>query len=315
VLFFAAIAFSLGLESVWATPIRRADTTNTILYDGRAPFNFTSTDLSDPNSPYLAIVKGDQSASNYVQFLGDSVAATPLWEPVQDQAFLVTIDNTSVFTPGNSQPQFGFRRTELIAQQNQAGDRTTFNALLQTGKNAFHFSFLADQSQPLNLTHEYQIVFIEPNDGTHVFEAKLGTPFNTTLSENDANVIHILSHNQSVLFQTPFDQTAWHNLAVLVDSDGLTLQVFYSQNGCQLQAVTGVEDNSSLPKGPTGQGDFHFGVLKLPLINPSDSSADQSDVAHHGIQEGTVEGLTFSGVFVEAAPNGPSIGGDQSTSR
>jgi hypothetical protein len=55
-LFFAAIALSLGLESVRATPIRRANTTNIILYDGRAPSNFTSNDLSDPNSPYLAYV-------------------------------------------------------------------------------------------------------------------------------------------------------------------------------------------------------------------------------------------------------------------
>jgi hypothetical protein len=86
----------------------------------------------------------------------------------------VTIDNTSVFTPGSSAPQFGFRRTELIAQQNQAGDRTTFNAQLETGKTAFHFSFMADQSQPLNVTHEYQLVFIEPNDGTHVFGAQIG---------------------------------------------------------------------------------------------------------------------------------------------
>ena len=78
-------------------------------------------------------------------------------------------------------------------------------------------------------------------------------------------MIRIRSHNQSVLFQTSFDQNAWHNFAVLVDSDGLTLQVFYSQDGCQLQAVTDVEDNSSVPKGPTGQGDFHFGVLKVRL--------------------------------------------------
>jgi hypothetical protein len=68
-----------------------------------------------------------------------------------------------------------------------------------------------------------------------------------------------------VLFQTQFDQTTWHNFAVLVDSDELTLQVFYSQDGSQLQAVSDVEDNSSVPKGSTGQGDFHFGVLKVRL--------------------------------------------------
>lgn len=309
-LFFAAIAFSLGLESVRATPIRRANTTNTILYDGRAPSNFTSNDLSDPNSPYLAIVKGNLSASNYVQFLGKSVDPTPLWGTAPDQAFSVTIDNTSIFTPGSSPPQFGFRRTELIAQQNQSGNRTAFDALLESGQSGFHFSIQADTSQPLNFAHEYQIVFIEPNDGTHIFEAQLGTPFNTTAPENDANTIRILSHNLTVLFQTSFDPTPWHNFAVLVDSDELTLQVFYSQDGCPLQAVTDAEDNSSIAKGPAGQGDLHFGVLKLPLIDPSDSPADQADVAHHGIQEGTTEGLLFSGIFVETTPNGISISGN-----
>ena len=43
-------------------------------------------------------------------------------------------------------------------------------------------------------------------------------------------MLRIDSHNGSVLFQTPFDQTVWHNFAVAVDWNALTLQVFYSQN-------------------------------------------------------------------------------------
>jgi hypothetical protein len=116
-----------------------------------------------------------QFSLQYVQFLGESVPATPLWGTAEDQPFSVTIDNTSIFTPGSGQPQFGFRRTELIAQQNQSGNRTAFDALLESGQSGFHFSLQADTSQPLNFTHEYQVVFIEPNDGTHVFEAQLGT--------------------------------------------------------------------------------------------------------------------------------------------
>ena len=76
-------------------------------------------------------------------------------------------------------------------------------------------------------------------------------------------MLRIDSHNGSVLFQTPFDQTVWHNFAVAVDWNALTLQVFYSQNGCQLQAVSGVEDNSSAAKGANGQGDFHIGMVKV----------------------------------------------------
>lgn len=56
-LLLSAIAFALGLESyVLATPIRRANTQNLVLYDGRAPSNFTAADLNTADSPYLAYV-------------------------------------------------------------------------------------------------------------------------------------------------------------------------------------------------------------------------------------------------------------------
>ena len=48
--------------------------------------------------------------------------------------------------------------------------------------------------------------------------------------------------------------------------------------------------------------------LQLPLVNPADSAADQNDVVHYGIQEGTTEALLYSGVFVESTANGISKG-------
>ena len=45
----------------------------------------------------------------------------------------------------------------------------------------------------------------------------------------------------------------------------------------------------------------------MPLVNPADTSANQGDVAHHGIQEGTTEGLLYSGIFVEGVQNGISV--------
>ena len=50
-------------------------------------------------------------------------------------------------------------------------------------------------------------------------------------------------------------------------------------------------------------------VEQLPLINPADSPANQADVAHHGIQEGTTEALRYSGTFIETVENGVSLGG------
>jgi Glycoside hydrolase 131 catalytic N-terminal domain len=76
-------------------------------------------------------------------------------------------------------------------------------------------------------------------------------------------MLRIRSHNSTVLFATQFVPSAWHNFAVVVDWNKLTLQVFYSLNGESLVAVTNVEDNSSVGKGPAAQGDFHFGLLKV----------------------------------------------------
>ncbi|KAG8907542.1 hypothetical protein FRB99_003700 [Tulasnella sp. 403] len=66
--------------------------------------------------------------------------------------------------------------------------------------------------------------------------------------------------------------------------------------------------NLTATAGPDGQGDFHFGVLKLLLVNPKDAPANQGDVVHYGIQEGTTDALYYSGVFVESVVRGVSIG-------
>ena len=84
----------------------------------------------------------------------------------------MSIDNSSVFVPGGSTPQYGFRRTDIIAANN--GEHTNLITQMETGKTIFHASIQQDEQRPLNYSHEYQIVFIEPNDGTHVFEIQLG---------------------------------------------------------------------------------------------------------------------------------------------
>lgn len=45
---------------------------------------------------------------------------------------------------------------------------------MKTGTTVFHFSIKLDEKRPLNYNHEYQIVFIEPNDGSYVFGIQLG---------------------------------------------------------------------------------------------------------------------------------------------
>jgi len=114
-------------------------------------------------------------SEQYTQFVNIPYP-TPLWSgpfTTTDVVIAISIDNSSVFVPGGniSNAQFGFRRTELIAQLNST---TQLTAISQVGTTAFHFSIAADDSKPLNLTHEYQVVFIEPSDGSHVFGAQLG---------------------------------------------------------------------------------------------------------------------------------------------
>ncbi|KAF5319950.1 hypothetical protein D9611_011074 [Ephemerocybe angulata] len=293
-----------------------------IIWDGRAPLSFSALQLDASADPYLTAVKGSKAASLYTHLMGNDVTATPLWldrihpdrpfpAVATEQTLRVFIGNTSIFVPGQGTgtPQTGFRRTELIAQRN--GSASLLKPDICSGKKAFHFSLLQETMKPLDLLHEYQVVFVEPGDGSHVFGVQLGSPFtNPTgpLPSKDAGHIKVLAHDLRVLYKTPFRDDTWHNFAVVVDWDQSTLQVFYSRNEDELRSVTKVVKNLSVPSGEKEMGDFHFGVLKLPLVNANDPVDIRGDVVHHGIQEGTVEGLMFSGVFVEDLKNGLSVG-------
>ncbi|KAI0292395.1 hypothetical protein BC826DRAFT_1146699 [Russula brevipes] len=282
----------------WAIPV---------LWEGRAPYNYTEADIDSSFGPYLSAVKGTQNASHYFRFLGHTLNATPIW-PIPEQPIRAIVDNSSVFTPGGSAPQLGFRRSEIIAQPPGGGNRTSFDAMLESGITAFHFSVYRDEGLPLNYTHEYQALWVEPTDGSHVFDLQLGTPFNTTPSSGADRVLRIRAHDGTVLFHTPFRRARWHNFAVVVDWDKLTLRAFFSLGARPLKAMTEVQNNSGASSGPTGQGEFHFGVLKLPLIDPSETHAEQADVAHFGVQEGRCEALIYSGVFIESTQSGVSVG-------
>ncbi|KAG8722350.1 hypothetical protein FRC09_006389 [Ceratobasidium sp. 395] len=288
-----------------------------VLYDGKAPLNYTSAQIDAFAAPYVYVVKGSKPASGYVSFDPNVPPPTPLWYSLKnlpklasEQTVSVKIDNSSVFVPGGNpaNSQYGFRRTEIIAQN----DRT----VLEQGKSVWHFSIQRDEKRPLNYKHEYQIVFIEPNDGTHVFGVKVGSSFTVPtaakLPTATAHNLEVLDHALNVVYSTPFDPLTWHNFAVQVDWDARTLGVFASKGALPLKKVSKLVSNNSTQAGAAGQGDFHFGVLKLlpqlPLADPKDTPSQQGDVVHRGIQEGTLEGLYYSGVFVESASGGVSAG-------
>ncbi|KAG8712788.1 hypothetical protein FRC08_014104 [Ceratobasidium sp. 394] len=284
-----------------------------VLYDGRTPLNYTSANIDSFTYPYVYVVKGSKAASQYVSFDPKVPPPTPLWyslknlpELASEQTVSVKIDNSSIFVPGGNpaNSQYGFRRTEIIAQN----DRT----VLESGKSVWHFSIMPDAKRPLNYKHEYQIVFIEPDDGTHVFGVKVGSSFTvptaSKLPTATAHNLEVLDHALNVMYSTPFDPLTWHNFAVQVDWDARTLGVFASKGPLPLKKVSRLVSNNSTQSGAAGQGDFHFGVLKLPLANSKDTTSQQGDVVHRGIQEGTLEGLYYSGVFVERTTGGVSAG-------
>ncbi|KAB5591545.1 hypothetical protein CTheo_5011 [Ceratobasidium theobromae] len=308
---FGLLAF---IATALATPV---------LYDGRAPLNYTSADIDGPKPPYVYVVKGSKPASEvgpqlyssptnspqYVSF-SSSPPPTPLWankgQPIE-QSISTKIDNSSVFVPGGNpaNSQWGFRRTELIAQNNRT--------MLQSGKSVWHFSIMRDDTRPLNYSHEYQIVFIEPDDGSHVFGVRVGSPFTVPTADKlpvkTAHSLQVLDHATNVIYSTQFDRNTWHNFAVQVDWDARTLGVFASKGGSKLKKVSKLVENSSAKSGSAGQGDFHIGLIKLPIANPKDTAADQSDVVRHGLQDVPApEGLYYSGVFVESTTGGVSAG-------
>ena len=83
--------------------------------------------------------------------------------------------------------------------------------------------------------------------------------FRTSLSAHSASGAHNLKvhdHGGNDLFATPLISFTWHNYAVQVDWDNLTLGVFYSLDNSLLMAIAGVLQNPTVSLGASGQGDF-----------------------------------------------------------
>jgi hypothetical protein len=95
------------------------------------------------------------------------------------------------------------------------------------------------------------------------------------------------------LFTTPFTEGVWTNLAMQLDFNANTIQVFQSSDSAPLTQAT-----EALPNDLSGNGQFHFGVNK----NPTSPGAD---VLRSGFQEsGILEGVVYGGIFVEDTANG-----------
>ncbi|RAL61151.1 hypothetical protein DID88_010490 [Monilinia fructigena] len=200
----------------------------------------------------------------------------------------------SLMPPSLLRPQpmsnSAFRRAELMPSSNNGSDPST------TGIKTLHFSILKDSARPLNLSHEYQIAFLESADySTNQFVLKTGTILDSN-NNTDSNVLRVIGNvneGATELFTTPFTD-GWHNFGLKLDFTANTTQVFYSTSSKPLKLVSKVLKNDI-----SGQGQYHFGLLKKPT-----DFASGADISKSGFQEsGINEGLIFGGIFLEDNEN------------
>jgi hypothetical protein len=112
--------------------------------------------------------------------------------------------------------QTGFRRAELLIASNDGTDAST------TGVKTLHFSIMKDTNRPLNLTHEYQLVFLESNDfSTNQFVLKTGTILGANTVDPDTLQLfgNVNTDPVQTLFSTSFAEGVFHNYAVTLDFD------------------------------------------------------------------------------------------------
>lgn len=128
----------------------------------------------------------------------------------------VTINDKSIFAPSASNVQTGFRRVELLPASNSGKDPST------TGVKTLHFSVMKDPARPLNLTHEYQLVFLESDDfSTNQVVVKTGSILGQNTANPDTLQVfgNVNSQPVQTLFATPFTPGTFHNFALTLDFD------------------------------------------------------------------------------------------------
>lgn len=188
------------------------------------------------------------------------------------------------------------------------------------GIKTLHFSLQKDAQRPLNLSHEYQLVFLESADfSTNQVVLKTGTILGQNTADPDTLQLfgNVNSSPVPELFKTKFTAGVFHNFAIKLDftkkyaplpksSDSFsrsldlianmsfsTTEVFYSQGNSALKSTGAAVTNNI-----AGQGQYHFGMLKKPVNGGSDitKSGDQPT--------GINEGIIYGGIFQEDSSAG-----------
>ncbi|KAI1456605.1 hypothetical protein F4805DRAFT_221406 [Annulohypoxylon moriforme] len=251
-----------------------------VVLSGFVPVDKTPTDFdSYATSPFNPdYIRGSEKFSQILLFPD---AGSSRFDNASTKSVEVTINDKSIF-----QTQNGFRRAGLQIQgdTNEGGPGTT-------GVRTLHFSVKQDPERTLNLTHEYLNVWHEASDySANQFNFQTGTIIGK--SGGNANTFKVLNRQNTQVWETPTDPTAWQNFAITLDFVKNTLQVYYSKDDEPLKAVT-----DALANDNSGEGQYQIGILKKPT--------GTSDVVNSGFQEtGIDEGQIYGGIFLEDSANG-----------
>jgi hypothetical protein len=188
-------------------------------FDGRIPSTFTPASFDTANAFFSPSNVFGQGLS-----FSDLIKLPTIAPSLFDVASIpieVTISDASIFAPSADNVQTGFRRAELLPASNTGTDAST------TGVKTLHFSVMKDAARLLNLSHEYQLVFLESADfSTNQLVLKTGTIIGgggaVAASPDTLQLFGNVNDNPpKVLFSTPFAEGVFHNFAVTLDFNKL----------------------------------------------------------------------------------------------
>ncbi|KAH9208686.1 hypothetical protein DL95DRAFT_372985 [Leptodontidium sp. 2 PMI_412] len=251
-----------------------------VLPDGRIAQGAVPEDFNVLASKFKsAVVKADGLVfSDIVAF--PAVEQSLFDISTNTKAFSLSISDAAIFTPKGGAPDLLTRRADLLPSI-----ASTLANIATTGKKTMHFSFQQDATAPLNLTHDYQVAFLETADfATHQFDVRVGKVVDAAPGSPGADGTNIVVNGNSknaagvqTLFSTPFT-AGFQNFAVQMDFDLNTIQIFHSTENNPLVQVT-----EPLPNDNSGNGEYHFAVLKNAVGGQQPPIAGSEAVIFGGI--------------------------------
>ncbi|KAK1828951.1 hypothetical protein QBC39DRAFT_142292 [Podospora conica] len=278
-MFFSRLSWAVSLTASLAVAQECA-----LQFDGRIPNELAAADFDVANDIFNnAFVLGQGLVfSQALRIL--PVAAGSLFDiDIETEPVETLISDDSIFNA-----QVAFRRAELIPTSNDGADAST------QGVKTLHFSVLKDGVRPLNLSHEYQLVFLETADfSANQFVLKTGSILGQNTADPDTLQLFGNTNDGQLIFNTTFQNGVFHNFALQLDFAQNTVQVFFSRANDALQSVVDATANDL-----GGQGQFHFGLLKKPVNGVGDITVNGDQPA------GINEGIIYGGIFQEDSADG-----------